>query len=84
MTDAMRVLYQYAEENMVRPFMVRDPEYSNIRFYVEKQEEVFCALLNDDMTKFFEKLLAERNQLDFIYEQALFRSGFQVALELLR
>lgn len=84
MTDAMEVLYQYAEEHMVRPFMAQDPKYSNIRFYVEKQEEDFRALFNDNMTKLFEKLLAERNQLDFIYEQALFRSGFQVALELLR
>lgn len=84
MTDAMRTLYQYAEEHTVRPFMAQAPEYSRLRFCVEKQEEDFRALLNDETAELFEKLLAKRNQLDFIYEQALFRSGFQIALELLR
>lgn len=84
MLDAMKVLYQYAEEQMVHLFMTQTPEYSRIRSRVEKQEAAFRALLNDEMAALFEKILAERNQLDFIYEQALFRSGFQVALELFR
>ena len=84
MTDAMQVLFQYAQEQMVRPFMEQDPEYSSTRFYVEKREKAFRALLNDEMEKLFDDLQSERNQLDFIYEQALFRSGFRLALELLR
>ncbi len=84
MTNAMDVLRQYAEEHMVRPFMTQDPEYSRTRFCVEKQEESFRALLNEETTKLFEKLQAEQDQLDFIHEQALFRAGFHVALELFR
>lgn len=84
MTDAMQVLYQYAEEHLVHPLMEQNPEYSSTRFGVEKQEETLRALLDDEATELFNKLLDERNRLDFIYEEALFRSGFQVALELLR
>lgn len=84
MTDAMKVLYQYAEEHMVHPFMTQTPEYSRICFHVEQQGEAFRAMLNDEMTQSFEQLAAEQHQLDFIYEQALFRAGFQIALELMR
>ena len=83
MTDTMKVLYQYAEEHIVYPFMTQTPEYFRISAHAEQQREAFRAMLNDEMTQSFEKLAAEQHQLDFIYEQALFLAGFQIAWELL-
>lgn len=82
MTDAMKVLLQYAEEQMIHALMSQTPGYLNIRSRAEKEEEAFLALLTTETTERFEKMMAERRKLEYIYEQALFCAGFQIAMEL--
>ena len=84
MTDAMEVLFNYAQEHMVCPLLSQEREYANVRLCVEKQEETFCALLDEKARERFDNLLDEQNLLSSFCGRAAFRAGFQIALELLR
>lgn len=84
MSDAMEVLYSYAQDYMACPLLAKEPEYSEILRCADKQEEQFCALLDDAAQERLEALLDERNLLAFHREQAMFRAGFSLALELMR
>lgn len=84
MTNVMKVLFQYAEEHMVHSLMIQTPDYLQIRSNAIKQEEAFLALLTKETAERYEKMMAECHRRDYIYEQALFRAGFLIALELIR
>ena len=84
MTDATEVLFCYAQEHMIHSLLHQEHEYANIRHCAEKQEETFLALLDDAAQKHYEHLQKEQNLLSFLYERAMFRAGFQLAMELCR
>lgn len=82
MTDAMEVLYRYAQEHMVSSLLRQEHDYTNVRLCAEKQEEAFRTLLNDKERERFDHLLGEQNLLTAFYGRAVFRAGFQIAMEL--
>ena len=83
MASAMQALYIYAQEHMVHSLLVQDPEYEEILRCADKQEQQFCALLDDTARERLEALLDEQNLLTFYQERAMFRAGFRLALELM-
>ena len=82
MTDAMQALFLYAQEHMVCSLLSQEREYANAGLCVEKQEEAFRALLDETTRERFDNLLDEQNLLSSFYGRALFRAGFQIAMEL--
>lgn len=82
MTDAMQVLFLYAQEHMVRSLLSQEREYANIHLCVEKQEEAFRTLLDEKAQERFDNLLDEQDLLSSFYGRAMFRAGFQIAMEL--
>lgn len=84
MTDAMEVLYSYAQDYMVRPLLAQEPEYADALRCADQQEQQFRALLDDAGRERLEALLDERNLLAFHQEQAMFYAGFSLAVELSR
>ena len=84
MTEPMEVLYQYAQEHMVLSLLRQEREYGCISRCVEEREEQLRALLEVEAGQCLEKLLKEQLRLASLQEQALFQSGFRLALELTR
>ena len=82
MTDAMEVLFLYAEEHMANSLLCQEQEYANVHQCVQKQQETFLASLSGDAQKRFDALLDEKNLLTSLYGRAMFRAGFRLALEL--
>ena len=84
MTDAMEVLFQYADEQMLCSLLNQEPEYASARLCVEKQEEAFLTLLDETAQKHYDTLRDEQNLLLTFYERAMFLAGFRLAAELAR
>ena len=84
MTDVMEVLFQYAQEHMVRSLLNQECEYASVCLCVEKQEKTFLALLDDTIQKRYDDLRYEQNQLSSFYKRAAFCAGFRLAMELSR
>lgn len=84
MTNAMEVLFAYAQERMEKPLLLSEHEYSNARLCAEKQEERLRAMLGGEAAQLLDDLLQEQALLLFFCKQAAFRAGFQIALELSR
>ena len=82
MTNAMEVLFNYAQEHMTNSLLCQEQEYANVRQCLEKRRESFFASLSDDAQGRFDDLLDEQNLLSSLYGRAMFRAGFQIALEL--
>lgn len=82
MTDAMEVLFSYAQDWLVRPLLMAEPEYEDVLRHADSQEERLRALLSDKEKELLDGLIDERNTLFMFHEQALFRAGFQLAMEL--
>lgn len=82
MTDTMEVLFAHAQDWLVRPLLVAEPEYEDILRHADSQEQRLRTLLNDEAKQLLDDLIDERNTLSFFREQAMFRAGFQIALEL--
>ena len=82
MTDAMEVLFNYAQEHMTNSLLCQEQEYASVRRCVEKQQESFFASLSGSAQERFDDLLDEQNLLSSLYGRAMFRAGFQIALEL--
>ncbi len=82
MSDSMEVLFQYAQEQLVRTLLNQEHEYANTRLCAEKQEEALRASLGGGARERFDRLLDEQNLLTSFYGRALFRAGFQIAMEL--
>ncbi len=84
MTDLMEVLYSYAQDYMLRGILDREPEYANMCRCADRQERVLRELVAEENKESLEGLLEERRMMSFYEGQAMFRAGFQVAVELLR
>ena len=84
MTAAMEVLFSHAQDWMVRPLLLAEPEYEDTLRHADSREQRLRAMLNEEETQLLDGLIDERNALFFFQEQALFRAGFQTALELFR
>ena len=84
MTDLMEVLYSYAQDYMLRGLLDREPEYANVCHCGDRQERVLRELVGEENKESLEGLLEERRMMSFYEGQAMFRAGFQVAVELLR
>ena len=82
MTDAMEALFLYAQEYLLRSLLDDDPEFYAAISSLEQQESSFRALLDGEMEERFQKFLTEQSRLNLINERAIFRAGFQVAMEL--
>lgn len=80
MTDAMRVLYQYAQEREVQEYLM-DPEYRNICRAEDRQTQ---ALLEEypDIGPKLDDFFAESNLKQAFEQQAMFRAGFALAVDL--
>lgn len=84
MTDAMDALFLYAQERLIRSLLDTEPEFNNVVSCLERQDNSFRALLDQEIEERFDKLLAEKALLDLFSERAAFRAGFQIAMELSR
>lgn len=84
MTDLLDVLCEYAEDRMLRGLLDREPEYANVCHCADRQERTLLEVLGEEDKERLEGLLEERRLLEFFYGKALFRAGFQIAMELTR
>ncbi|MBD5118302.1 MAG: hypothetical protein HDT37_04205 [Clostridiales bacterium] len=82
MTDAMEVLFNYAQEWLEKPLLLAEPEYESVLRRVDSQEQRLQAMLSDEGKELLDHLISERNFLLSFHQQAMFRAGFQLALEL--
>lgn len=84
MTDAMEVLYSYAQEWLEPALLLAEPQCAEAQRCADEQEKHLRALLSQEALQCLEDFLGERDLLHFFEKQALFRAGFQVAMELSR
>ena len=82
MTDAMEALFNYAQEHLLCSLLSQESEYASAHLCAQKQEEAFRTLLNGREQERFDKLMDEHNLLTSFYGRAVFRAGFQIAMEL--
>lgn len=84
MANLMDALYSYAQDYLLRGLLDREPEYANVCRCADRQERVLWELVGEENKEPLEGLLEERKLMSFYEGQAMFRAGFQVAVELLR
>ena len=84
MTDAMEVLFAHAQDLLIKPLLVAEPEYEDALRHADRQEQRLRAMLSDEAKELLDDLISEKNLLSFHYEQAMFRAGFRLAMELSR
>ncbi len=80
MTDAMRVLYQYAQEQEVRKYLL-DPEYKSICRAADNQTQALLEKYPDIGPK-LEDLLSEYNLSQAFEQAAMFQAAFALAIRL--
>lgn len=84
MTALMETLFQYAQENKIRALLEEERECARAYYCADKQEEALRALIGEAAGERLDKMLQERELIQFMHERAFFRAGFQLAAELLR
>ena len=84
MTDAMSVLFSYAQDFLETPLLLSEPEYANVQRCVEDQKKRLRSKLNTEAEECLESFLDEQRLLLLFENQALFRAGFRLAIELSR
>lgn len=82
MTEAMEVLFSYAQEHMLNALLSQEHKYATAHLCAAKREEAFRALLDETARERFDDLLDEQNLLTSFYGRAQFRAGFRLAMEL--
>ena len=80
MTEAMRVLYQYAQEREVKKYLL-DPEYKSIRRAADRQTQALLEKYPDIAPK-LDDLLSEYNLSQAFEQEAVFCAGFALAVTL--
>ena len=80
MTDAMRILYQYAQEREVQKYLM-DPEYKSICRAADSQTQALLEKYPDIGPK-LEGLLSEYNLSQAFEQAAMFQAGFALAVDL--
>lgn len=84
MTNAMEVLFSYAQEWLEPALLLAEPQCAEAQRCADEQEKRLRALLGQEARQCLEDFLGERDLLQFFERQALFRAGFQLAMELAR
>ena len=84
MTDAMEVLFSYAQERLEAPLLLTEPEYASAQCCAEKQAQRLRSMLSNEGKECLESLLGERSLLRMFENEAMFRAGFRLAMELSR
>ncbi len=82
MTDAMEVLFNYAQEHTVRPLLNQEHGYAAARLCADQQIRRLRLLLAKEAWEYLSELLDQQNQLIFFHERALFHAGFRLSMEL--
>ncbi len=82
MTDAMEVLFSYAQEWLEPALLLGEPQCAEAQHYSAEQEKRLRAMLNQEALQCLEDFLDEQKLLLFFEKQALFRAGFQIAIDL--
>ena len=84
MSDAMEVLFSYAQEFLETPLLLSEPEYANVQRCVDEQKKRLRSKLNTDAEECLKNFLDEQRLLLLFENQAMFRAGFRLAVELSR
>lgn len=84
MTDAMEVLFSYAQEWLKPALLLTEPQCAEAKHCANEQEKRLRAMLSQEALQCLGAFLDERDLLQFFEKQALFRAGFQIAMELSR
>lgn len=85
MTDALLdILHSYAREHEVEAILIRNDKYRESEKSTRRQEARLRALLDETAANVFNDFLEELRLLQFWEEEAHFRAGFRMALELTR
>ncbi len=82
MTDAMEVLFAHAQDWLVKPLLMAEPEYESLLHAADRQEQNLRSMLSGEAAQLLDGLIDERDTLSSLYKQAMFRAGFQIAMEL--
>ena len=84
MTDAMSVLFNYAQEVLETSLLLSEPEYANVQRCVEERKNRLRSMLKTEAEEYLETFLDEQRLLLLFENQAMFRAGFRLAMELSR
>ena len=84
MTATMEILFNYAQEHMVRPLLLQEGKYTHAVHCSEQHEETLRTHIDSGAEVRLDHLLREEELITFLLERALFRAGFQIAMELMR
>ena len=84
MSDSMEILFSYAQEWLEKPLLLSEPQYAEVQHCVNEQEKRLRAMLSDEAKKCLDNFLDEQKLLLLFKNQAMFRAGFRLAMELSR
>ena len=85
MADALfDILHSFAREHEVEAILIQNDEYRQSEKCARSQEAKLRALLDETAASVFNDFLEELRLLQFKEEEAHFRAGFRMALELTR
>lgn len=82
MSDAMEVLFLYAEEHTIPALLAVDEAYLSGERCAEAQETALRSALDQSGTKNLDAMLGEMELVRTTELRAVFRAGFQLAMEL--
>lgn len=78
------ILHSYARKHEVEAILIQNDEYQQSEKCARSQEAKLRALLDETAASVFNDFLEELRLLQFKEEEAHFRAGFRMALELTR
>ena len=84
MTDAMEILFQYAQKHTIPALLAADEEHQSGSECAERQEAALRSALNERSTASLNAMLDEMELARTTELRAVFRAGFRLALELVR
>ena len=84
MTALMEILFSYAQDHEIEALLAQDDEYKESARCTQKQEARLRASLDAASEGILNEFLDEQKLLQFKEEEAHFRAGFRMALELTR
>ena len=84
MSNLMDVLHAYAQDHEIEVMLRQDDSYMESVRCIRKQETRLRALLDEASEGVLNEFLDEQKLLQFKEEEAHFRAGFRMAVELTR
>lgn len=82
MTDAMEVLFHYAQEHTIPALLAVDKTYLSGERCAEAQETALRSTLDQGGTTNLDAMLGEMDLVRTTELRAVFRAGFRLAMEL--